>query len=223
MAFDFLSLNETRATPETDGALVTLRDWVETYPMNTHPQLGRSGIVCPFTRLARKHDTMRLGICESGPDDATGVFMAVRRGFQALERIPATAETEALRTVVIGFPNCNNGAGIAAVHQAQRGHKLYAVMRFRMMGFMHPTSDSGGLWNPEFRPLRAPMPVLAIRYLVEQDAALIANHRLQWPSYFLKFGPAGIRKVLALRRTRAGAAHRPSAAARSDVPGSEAS
>jgi hypothetical protein len=204
MAFDLLTLDEARASSRTDDNLARLRDWVETYPMNTHPQLGRAGIVCPFTRLARKHDTMRLGICQSGPEERANVFAAVRRGFQELEHIPATAETKALRTVVLGFPNCNSSDGIAAVYQAQKRHKTYAVLRFRMMGFMHPTSDSGGLWNPDFRPLLAPMPVLAIRYLVEQDAALIANHRLQWPPYFLKFGMPGVRRVLESRKTRSG-------------------
>jgi hypothetical protein len=79
-------------------------------------------------------------------------------------------------------------------------------MHFRMLGLMHPSSDARGVWNPDFRPLRAPMPLLAMRYMVEQDAALIADHRLQWPPYFLKFGAAGVRRLLACRRAAAEAA-----------------
>jgi hypothetical protein len=204
MAFDLLTLDETRTAPEGD-ALARLRDWVETYLMGTHPQLGRPGVVCPFTRLARKHDTIRLAICDATPDDRKKVFDAVKHGYQTLDRIPATAESAVLRTVVIGFPNCNSEAGLSLVHQGQRRHKLHAAMHFRMLGLMHPTSEARGVWNPDFRPLRAPMPVLAMRYMVEQDAALIADHRMQWPSYFLKFGPKGARRVFALRRANSNA------------------
>ncbi len=47
-----------------------------------------------------------------------------------------------------------------------------------MIGFMHATNDAPGLWNQDFRPLRAPLPVLAIRHLVEQDAPFAARHKL---------------------------------------------
>ena len=206
MAFDLLTLNEIRTAPGADDALAQLRGWIETYLMQTHPQLGRPGVVCPFTRLARKHDTIRLAICDATPDDRAEIFVAIRSGYKMLGRIPATTETAVLRTVVIGFPNCNSEAGLAVIHRGQTQHKLHAAMYFRMLGLMHPSSEARGVWNPDFRPLRAPMPLLAMRYMVEQDAALIADHRLQWPPYFLKFGAAGVRRLLACRRAAAEAA-----------------
>jgi hypothetical protein len=206
MAFDLLTLDEAKAESAADAALARLRVWIEGYLMQTHPQLGRPGVVCPFTRLARKYDTIRLAICDATPDDRADVFTAIRRGYGMLDRIPATAETAVLRTVVIGFPNCSSEAGLALVHQGQMRHKLQAAMHFRMLGLMHPASEARGVWNPDFRPLRAPMPALAIRYMVEQDAVLIADHHLQWLPYFLKFGAAGVHRVLACRRSAAAAA-----------------
>ena len=51
------------------GALFELIGWVEGYLMAAHPDLGRTGAVCPFTRQAARLDTVRLGICEAGPGD----------------------------------------------------------------------------------------------------------------------------------------------------------
>ena len=41
--------------------------------------------------------------------------------------------------------------------------------RGMMLGEFHSMNDSPGLRNPEFRPLRSPVPMLAIRLMVESD------------------------------------------------------
>ena len=38
-----------------------------------------------------------------------------------------------------------------------------------MLGEFHNRTESPGLHNPNFRPLRSPIPLLAIRYMVEVD------------------------------------------------------
>ena len=195
-----LDYETARSEAAMGGMLATLFGWVDSYPMNPHSDLGRTGAVCPFTRQARKLDTMRFGICLATPDKEDEAFAAVRNGFHELERIPARRGLEQFRTVVLAFPSCDSEAGLAMLHKVQKRHKYYAALRFRMMGFMHPNSESPGLWNPDFRPLRAPMPVLAIRYLVEQDAPFIAGHHLQWGPYLLRYRLGGAKRLIAARR-----------------------
>jgi hypothetical protein len=197
---DLLSYADARALAARGGVLSTLFAWVDSYPMNAHSDLGRTGVVCPYTRQARKLDTIRLSVCPAGAEDEEDAFVAVRRGFVELPRIPAKRGMEQFRTVVLGFPNCDNQAGIDMLQRVMRRHRYYAMLRFRMMGFMHPSSEATGLWNPDFRPLRAPMPVLAIRYLVEQDAPFITYQHLQWGPYLLRYGIAGARRLMASRR-----------------------
>jgi hypothetical protein len=198
----FMAHDESRSRAAQGGAFATLFDWVQSYPMNTHADLGRAGVVCPFTRQARRFDTMRLGLCEAGPDEEESAFTIIRRGFEELNRIPANRGMEQFRTVVIAFPGCDSEAGIAMLQRAQRRHRFYALLRFRMMGFMHPRSESPGLWNPDFRPLRAPMPVLAIRYLVEQDVAFIHNQHLQWGPYLVRYRLVGAKRLFTYRRAQ---------------------
>jgi hypothetical protein len=197
---EFLTYSEARRLAADSGDLATLHRWLDTYPMNPHPELGRTGAVCPFTRMARKLDAMRVAVCRAGPDDENAAAATMGRGWEELKTISVEPAAEQFRAVVIGFPNCGSDAGVEMLRRAQRRFKYYAVFNFRMIGFLHPFSETGGLWNPDFRPLRAPMPTIALRCMVEQDAPFIATHRLQWAPYLIKFGLAGARRIFDYRK-----------------------
>jgi hypothetical protein len=64
-----------------------------------------------------------------------------------------------------------------------------------MIGLFEPNSEAEGLLNRDFRPLRAPVPVLAIRTLVEQDAPFVVRNPLLVPVYLAKFPIAGLARL----------------------------
>lgn len=70
-----------------DAAMTTLADWVESYLMRAHPDLGRTGAVCPFTKQAAKIDTVRLAISRAGAEDEEEAFSLIRRTFAEARRI----------------------------------------------------------------------------------------------------------------------------------------
>jgi hypothetical protein len=195
---------KTRCAEQPEpAALSSLLGWVEGYLMAAHADLGRTGAVCPFTRQAAKLDTVRLGVSEALPTDEEATFSLIRRSFQALEAIPAKAAMAHFRTVIVGFPACSGEDGVAMLKRVQDRHKFYSLARNRMIGLMYPGSDAPGLWNPDFRPLRAPLPVLAIRHMVEHDAPFAARHPLLLVPYLARFPLAGAKRLLA--HVRAGA------------------
>jgi len=198
-----LTLPEARAHC-TDGAapsLAVLVDWVETYLMSAHADLGRTGAVCPFTRQAAKLDTVRLGISTAIAADEGAAFTAVNRSFADLDAIPAQASLQHFRTVILGFPGCADPAGTAMLQRVQKRLKFSSLRRFRMIGLMHPDSEAPGLWNPQFRPLRAPFPIVAVRHMVEQDAPFAARHPLLMLPYLARFRMAGAKRLIAHLRT----------------------
>ncbi len=197
---DLMNYGQTRALAARGGPTATFFEWVDTYPMNGHAELGRPGVVCPFTRKARTIDSMRFAVSDAGAADEAAVFAMIRKSFAQLDRIPVAKGSEAFRSVILAFPNCADEEGLAMLTQVIRRHRYYAIMKSRMLGFMHATADSEGLWNPEFRPLRAPMPTLVVRHLVEQDAPFVAGQHLQWVPYLIRFGIPGMRKLIDYRR-----------------------
>lgn len=192
-----------RAGSAGEPALSALLDWIETYLMSAHAELGRTGAVCPFTRQAAKLDTARLAISDAGPAEEERAFALIHRSFAALDAIPAQATMRHFRTVIIGFPACAGPAGIAMLKRVQSRHRLRSLRRGRMIGLMHADSQAPGLWNPDFRPLRAPLPVLAIRHMVEHDAPFAARHPLLLLPYLTRFPLAGSKRLLS--HLRAGA------------------
>lgn len=200
-----LTMAEARRSVELapQGPLATLLGWVESYLMKPHADLGRTGAVCPFTRQAARLDTVRLAVVPFGPAQESEAFALIRAGFAALEAIPASAGMAHFRTVIVGFPACTDEDGVAMLRRIQDGHKFFSLARGRMIGLMHASSEAPGLWNPEFRPLRAPMPVLAIRHMVEYDAPFAARHPLLMLPYLARFPVAGAKRLIS--HFRAGA------------------
>ena len=185
-----------------DEAMTALLGWIESYLTRGHPDLGRTGAVCPFTKQAAKLDTVRVAVSHAAAADEDEVFSLIRTCFGELERIPCKPGMEHFRTIIVGFPDCAEADGIAMLQRVQARHKFHSLSRFRMIGMMHADSDAPGLWNPDFRPLRSSMPVLAIRYLVEQDAPFAARHPLLMAPYLAKFRFAGLKRLFAYWRGR---------------------
>lgn len=185
-----------------DGVLTTLFEWLDAYPVNPHAELGRAGVVCPYTGQARKIGSIRMGVLGTQAGDEQAAFIALRDGFQELGRIPVDPGSEEFRTVVLAFPACDSEAGLAMLKRVIKRLKYFALFRCLTVGFMHRESEETGLWNPAFRPLRSPMPVLALRYVVAQDAPFIARYHLMWGPYLARFGLDGARRLFSERVRR---------------------
>jgi hypothetical protein len=206
-----VTFDEARAAAPPGEAMAVLTDWLAAYPMNAHAELGRTGAVCPFVKKASLLDILRVSVSQAGPEDEDSVFASIRSNFSDMEKIPAPPGKERLRAIVVGFPNCASPDGIAMLERVFKRHKYYTLFHFRMMAFFHASSEIHGLWNGAFRPMRAPMPVLGLRYMIEQDAVFAAKHKLMTLPYLLRFGPAGAQRLATYWRGKAGSRPIPTA------------
>lgn len=195
---------EDRPTLSTDDAsaplCVTLAHWVQSYLMRPHPDLGRPGDVCPFTAQAARLDAIRIGISGFGSDQAPQILATMESAIGAFEAIACPKSMRHFRTVIIGFPHCADDDGLRVLRQTQNRLRPHSIFRGKMVGFFEPNSADKGLINPDFRPLRSPIPLLAIRMLVENDAPFVIRNPLLAPIYLAKFPLKGPRRLLAALR-----------------------
>ncbi len=193
------SLREDR--PD-DRALGVLKNWARDFLMSDHPELGRDGNVCPFTSFGARIDTLRFGVSEARPDDYERVRSELLKAFAQFEDIPHPPKMGVYRAILVAFPNCTTAEGIATLARAQKSLRLTSFLRARMIGVFYPDAPEPGLWNERFRPLRAPIPLVAIRSLVAADAAFVMRHPLLAFSYLYNFPLVGARLLAerALRR-----------------------
>ena len=200
-ALDLATLVAAEA-PSADPASRAIAAWVRGYLMRPHPDLGRTGHVCPFTAQAARLSLVRIGVSPSSGSDGAAILATMRDAMRAFDTMPCPPAARIFRTVIVAFPRCAGADGIAALHGVQNAMRHHSIVRARMIGLFEPDSEATGLINPAFRPLRAPVPALAIRMLVEQDAPFVLRNPLLAPIYLAKFPIAGTRRLLAaaLRR-----------------------
>ena len=199
---EIVSGDLTGMAPDLAQGLRALTHWTRTFLMSTHPDLGRTGDVCPFTAQGARLDTLRYGVSLAAGHDLARIRREMADAFDAFDRVPHPRRMGHFRAVMVAFPNCADPKGLETLAAVQKSLRLKSLRTDRMVGLFHDGTEAEGLWNAAFRPLRSPIPLLAIRALVENDAAFAARHPMLVPTYLKRFKLAGGRKLMAhfLRR-----------------------
>jgi hypothetical protein len=176
--------------------------WARRYLVSPHPELGRNGPVCPYTQPSLHKGLFHLAAL-SGDGDVNEAVESLRTWYERIGATMSAADRELL-TVLLVLPHLDysDAGGLDAL---QRVAKDKFVEDGLMIGQFHPVCDAPGLWNPDFKALRAPVPLLAIRKLVVFDLPFLVEHRAHAESYIRRFAPEippRVRKQLAQRMTR---------------------
>ena len=181
-AFTLIEVADVRAaSPPAEvmshiGSLRTVLTWVEDYLCRPHPQLGRTGNVCPYTRTALDRGSLYLTVTPGVPEEAQ--VQDRLRGYRDwfLELTAEAGRSRTFHTIVMVFPDLPRPLAAPTIDRIQAGLKTEYVSRGLMIGEFHDgPPDKPGLWNPEFRPLHGPLPMLAIRHMVSSDVLFLES------------------------------------------------
>lgn len=174
-------------------ALETIVGWAESYLSRPHPELGRSGPVCPFVQASMRRKHFYLTVvrgAELGAAEVEERVVELRDWF--LARAPRDGEPDAgLKTLLIVFPDLPQERVPEAIDAVQERLKPHYVPNRLMIGEFHDgPPDKAGLWNEDFRPLRSPLPMLVIRHMVATDFAFLKEDDEQLAAYLTNYGDA---------------------------------
>jgi hypothetical protein len=183
--------------PDLLSVYQLIAQWLTSYLMRPHPELGRPGDVCPFTAQALRLDAIRIGVSSATSSDVAAIRSCMRYCFEQLASVPCPESMVHFRTIIVGFPEMDDAAGLESLRKVQSRLKILSLLRGLMIGRFHAGSKDPGLWNRDFRPLRSPIPLLAIRQVVENDAAFAMRHPLLIPTYVWKYSLAAPKRLLA--------------------------
>lgn len=154
-----------------------LRDvalWCEDFLNRPHPGVGRTGEVCPWTKHTLELGTLLLAPVAS--DDAAevdAIVLGLLETFASTE--PTRGADAAFRAIVAVFHRLSREAEADFIVAAHTRLKPAFLDRGLMLGEFYPTCPKPGLRNPTFRPLRAPVPLLVIRQMVEPDIEFLLD------------------------------------------------
>jgi hypothetical protein len=174
---------------ENLGTLRATVDWAKAYLAQPHPDLGRSGPVCPFVRPAMGKGTIFFTVWPGDrldADEVESVVRSYRDWFLELE--PAQGREAQYKSINILFPDIPAGDVERLIDGTQERLKPVYVRDGIMIGEFHPgPPKKAGLWNENFRPLKSPIPLLSIRYMVATDFAFLRDRREFMEAYLNAF------------------------------------
>lgn len=149
--------------------------WIRGFLARPHPELGRPGLVCPFVPGALKMDSIWLTEMPATVptfERLSAIITGYRNVF--LETEPKSGPEAMNKVFLVAFPSFGP-EGTAVIERVQSTLKRYFVDMGLLVGEFHSANANPGLHNPDFRPLRSPVPMLAIRHLVESDLAFLSR------------------------------------------------
>ncbi|MFC4854157.1 DUF6875 domain-containing protein [Actinophytocola glycyrrhizae] len=194
-----------------DEPLRAILGWALRYLCRPHPELGRKGDVCPFTEGALARHTFYMAVCGGLPvsaDEVAGTVAHYRDWF--LDLPPTSGSAAQFKTILILFPELTGPDLHPVIDEAQRVLKQSYVSHGLMVGEFHDgPPDKAGLWNSSFRPLRSPVPLLAIRHMVPTDFPFLSLDDDHVTAYLRLFGdrvPTHLRPQVAAATARLGKA-----------------
>jgi hypothetical protein len=179
--FSAAEVDSGNLAPELSRVLA----WARSYLVSHNPELGRSGPVCPYTQPALRRNLFYLAM--SMGVDVQAAVDCLRIWYERATSAIPTADQELL-TVLLVLPHLDP-VDPTPLDDLQRKAKDDFVDNGLMIGQFHPACEAPGLWNPHFRPLRAPIPLLAIRKLVVFDLPFLIDKKSHLDSFLRRFAP----------------------------------
>jgi hypothetical protein len=162
--------------------------WARSYLVTSNPDLGRPGPVCPYTQPSLHKGLFHLAALTDPDTDANAAVERLRDWYERLAGTLSTSDQELL-TILLVLPHLDP-ADSGPLDVLQRKAKDQFVASGLMIGQFHPTCDEPGLWNHDFKALRAPVPLLAVRKLVVFDLPFVLGTQQHAESYLRRFAPA---------------------------------
>ena len=154
-----------------DGKIELARRWVTSFTTNRHPDLGRDGVVCPYTTraLRRGYLTFHAFDARTGDDAMVAFARGLRDDIAGRAGALGSDAVYLVRIAVpYGLPEADLKAMVGRVHARLRAEFVEGGY---MAGDFWPDHTAGGLHNPAFRPFASPLPLFGVRHMVTADLA----------------------------------------------------
>jgi hypothetical protein len=119
--------------------------------------------------------------------EVQSVAASFREFFLELE--PVNGRDAGYKNIVIIFPDMPMSEVERLIDGTKELLKPVYAREGIMIGEFHPLPPQmAGLWNEDFRPLRCPLPMLAIRHMVATDFAFLKERRDFMEAYLMVHG-----------------------------------
>lgn len=165
-------------------ALHQIKDWVYHYLMRPHEIMGRTGPVCPYVPKAVQEDSILLTIVSANQFEKSIFYEIILNYFEWFIQLAPTFGHKHIYRSIIMLIDVHYKDERHLVEQAVIDLKSHFIKKKSMLGEFHSgPPEKGGIRNPNFKPLWSPVPLLAIREMVETDIEFLKEK----PAYLAQY------------------------------------
>ena len=192
---DLEDVGRTSELAESDlDALHAVADWIKTFVVRPHEDLGRAGPVCPFMPEALERKTLWLApeqIADRGVPHVVELMSGYKRLF--LDAQPTDGDDANYKVIVVVFTDLSadraQGDFDAALQQLAVPSYVEDGIVF---GPFYDDHEGTAIYNASFRPFKSPVPFLFVRQGVISDWKFFLDNQ-DWLNYWAhRFGESAV-------------------------------
>jgi hypothetical protein len=152
-------------------ALQAVADWIKTFVVKPHKDLGRAGSVCPFLPGSLERKTLWLAPERIADRDARDV-VELMEGYKRLllDTRPAGGDDVIYHVIAVVFTDlpADRAKGVFDEVQKELAVPSYAEDGM-LFGPYYEGNEGTAIYNASFRPFQSPVPFLFVRHGVIDD------------------------------------------------------
>jgi hypothetical protein len=200
-------LEDTRRTGElAEGELKALHavaDWIKTFVVKPHKDLGRAGTVCPFVPGSLERKTLWLAPERIADRDGPEV-VELMSGYKRLllDTRPTDGDDVIYNVIVVVFPDlpADRAQGVFDDVLEQLAVPSYAEDGI-LFGPYYEGHEGTAIYNSSFRPFQSPVPFLFVRHGVTGDWKFFLDDEEWLNLWARRYGESAVQALAAeLRR-----------------------
>ena len=192
---DLEDVGNTSELAESDlDALHATADWIKTYVVKPHKDLGRAGPVCPFVPEALEHKILWLAP-EQIADLEVPAVVELINGYKSvfLDAQPTDGDDAKYKVIVVVFTDlsADRAQGVFDDVLQHLGVPSYAEDGI-VFGPFYEGHEGTAIYNSSFRPFRSPVPFLFVRHGVISDWKFFLDNEDWLNLWARRFGESAV-------------------------------
>jgi hypothetical protein len=169
---DLADVGRTSELAESDlEALQVVADWIKTFVVKPHKDLGRAGTVCPFVPGSLERKTLWLAPEQIADRDAPEV-VELMSGYKRLllDTRPTEGDDVIYNVIVVVFTDLSADRAQVVFDDVLKHLAVPSYVEDGILfGPYYEGNHGTAVYNSSFRPFQSPVPFLFVRHGVTSD------------------------------------------------------
>jgi hypothetical protein len=152
-------------------ALHAVADWIKTFVVKPHKDLGRAGTVCPFVPVSLERKTLWL-VPEQIADRDVPEVVELMSGYKKLllDTRPTEGADVIYNVIVVVFTDLSADRAQGVFAEVLQHLALPSYLEDEILfGPYYEGNNGTAVYNSSFRPFQSPVPFLFVRHGVISD------------------------------------------------------